>query len=72
MYIPLPNGLHAEWAIKAMRAGKHVLVEKVLASNAEQARKIEQTAAQTNKVALEAFHWQFHPATHALKSIIQS
>ena len=72
VYIPLPNGLHFEWAIKAMKAGKHVLIEKPIASNAEEARKILACAQETGKVALEAFHWQFHPAAHVVKALIDS
>ena len=44
IYIPLPNGLHAEWAIKSMKAGKHVLIEKPIASNADQVRQIQSCA----------------------------
>jgi predicted dehydrogenase len=72
VYIPLPNGLHCEWGIKAMEAGKHVLVEKPITSNAEEARKLQQTATTTGKVGLEAFHWRFHPAAHRLKEIVES
>lgn len=72
VYIALPNSLHSEWAIKAMLAGKHVLVEKPIASNAAEARQIESTAIQTNKVALEAFHWRFHPAAHTVKELTDS
>lgn len=72
VYIPLPSGLHCEWAIKAMEAGKHVLIEKPITSNAEQARKIREAAARTGKVALEAFHWRFHPAAHRVKEIVES
>lgn len=72
VYIPLPNGLHCEWAIKAMEAGKHVLIEKPITSNATQAHQIRDAAERTNKVALEAFHWRFHPAAHRVKEIVES
>ena len=72
VYIPVPNGLHAEWAVKAMEAGKHVLIEKPVASNADQARRIHETATATGKVALEAFHWRFHPAAHRMREIVES
>lgn len=72
IYISVPNGLHAEWAIKCMKAGKHVLIEKPLCANADEAREIYKVAEQTNRVALEAFHWRFHPAAHVVKSYIDS
>lgn len=71
VYVPLPNGLHCEWAIKAMKAGKHVLIEKPITSNAEQARQVREASAKTNKVALEAFHWRFHPAAHRVKALVE-
>lgn len=72
VYIPLPNALHCEWAVKSMEAGKHVLLEKPITSNAEEARKLQDVASRTNKVILEAFHWRFHPAAHRIKELIES
>ncbi|KAK4926977.1 hypothetical protein LTR49_006134 [Elasticomyces elasticus] len=72
VYIPLPNGLHAEWTVKSLRAGKHVLVEKPIASNAEQVREIKRVSEETGKVVLEAFHWRFHPAAHLVKSLVEN
>jgi hypothetical protein len=72
VYIPLPNGLHHKWAIAALEKGKHVLIEKPIANNAAEAREIRDVAARVGKVALEAFHWRFHPAAHVLKDVIAS
>ncbi|HET8910607.1 MAG TPA: Gfo/Idh/MocA family oxidoreductase [Ktedonobacteraceae bacterium] len=63
MYIPLPNSLHAEWAIKALNAGKHVLCEKPLATTAEQGANIMQAALSNRVLLMEAFMYRFHPQT---------
>ncbi|WWC85195.1 uncharacterized protein L201_000054 [Kwoniella dendrophila CBS 6074] len=72
VYISVPNGLHGEWAIKSLQAGKHVLLEKPFTSNGLEARKVFDIAKQSNKFICEAFHWQFHPAAHVVKSLLAS
>src|SRR5262245_28213298 len=49
IYNPLPNSLHHSWSIAALRAGKHVLCEKPLASNAAQAAEMAAVAAETGR-----------------------
>jgi predicted dehydrogenase len=62
VYIPLPNGLHAQWTLAAIAAGKHVLCEKPFTSNAEQAREVARAAdAAPDTVVMEAFHYRYHP-----------
>lgn len=61
VYNPLPMSLHAEWSIKAMRAGKDVLCEKPFASNADEAEEMVRVAAETGRVLCEAFHYRYHP-----------
>ena len=73
IYNPLPNGLHGQWTIKALEAGKHVLCEKPFTANAEEAELVAKTAAQHPElVVMEAFHWRYHPLAHDLRAIITS
>jgi predicted dehydrogenase len=72
VYVPLPNGLHAEWSIKAAAAGKHVICEKPLALNEAQARRMYD-AARRNKVRLvEAYPYLSQPQTRKARDIVRS
>ncbi|KAF5383625.1 hypothetical protein D9615_003556 [Tricholomella constricta] len=72
IYNPLPNGLHYEWTMKALAAGKHVLLEKPPADTAEETRQMFELAEKKGLVLLEAFHYRFHPAIQRVKAIIDS
>ena len=70
VYVPLPNGLHAEWSIKAARAGKHVLCEKPLSVGAQEARDMYAAAAENGVYLAEAFPFRAQPQTHKLKAML--
>ncbi len=72
IYNPLPNGLHAEWTIRALKAGKHVLCEKPFASNTREAQAMARVAEETGLVVSEAFAYRYHPLAARMKEIITS
>ena len=73
VYIPLPNHLHVEWAINALRAGKHVLVEKPIALNSIEARKLLDVSKKFPKLkVMEAFMYRFHPQWIKAKQLVDT
>jgi predicted dehydrogenase len=72
IYNSLPNHMHAEWAIKALQAGKHVLCEKPIALTLAEVEAMTQAAQETGKVLAEAFMYRHHPQTLKVKEIVDS
>ena len=70
IYLPLPNSLHAEWAIKAAASGKHVLCEKPLALGLDQAQAMFDAARAHGVMLLEAYPYYFQPQTGDLLSLL--
>jgi predicted dehydrogenase len=72
VYVPLPNGLHAEWTLAAIKAGKHVLCEKPFTANVAQAREVAAAADGSGLVVMEAFHYRYHPLARRMAEIVHS
>jgi len=72
IYNSLPNHLHAEWTIKALRAGKHVLCEKPFALTLAEVDAMSEAARETGKVLEEAFMYRHHAQTLKVKEIVDS
>lgn len=72
VYIPLPNSLHAEWAVKAMKKGKHVLLEKPAALTEADMYAVKTAARENDVVFMEAFMYQFHCQHKRVKELLES
>ncbi len=72
VYLPLANELHKPWVLAAAAAGKHVLCEKPLALDAEEAEEMASGCRRAGVMLMEAFMWRHHPWVAEAQDIIQS
>ena len=72
VYIPLPNSLHREWTFEALARGKHVLCEKPLGLNADEAEAMRQAAHGSSLKLMEAFMYRFHPRMRELRRLVET
>src|SRR5215204_5426090 len=72
VYNPLPNHLHVPWTIRAAEAGKHVLCEKPIALNANEARTLLEVRDRTGMRIQEAFMIRTHPQWLRAKSLVDA
>jgi predicted dehydrogenase len=72
IYLSLPNGMHAEWTIKAAQSGKHVLCEKPLAVTLDEVDAMADAAKRYGVVVAEAFMYRHHSQTLKVKELIDT
>lgn len=72
VYIPLPNHLHVEWTLKAIEAGKHVLVEKPLAMRAEEFDPVIAARDDSGLLVAEAYMIAHHPQWHRARALYEA
>jgi predicted dehydrogenase len=73
IYIPLPNHLHVEWTIKSLKAGKHVLCEKPIGMNYDEAVYLQNEIKNFPKLkVMEAFMYRHHPQMQKVKELIKN
>jgi predicted dehydrogenase len=72
IYIPLPNELHRPWVLAAANAGKHILCEKPLALNADEARQMVDHCRARGVLLMEAFMWRHQPRSCELFSMVRA
>ncbi len=70
VYLPLPNSLHAPWTVRALEAGYHVLCEKPLTLDGEEAEYVAEVAVKTKKLVVEAYMYRHHPVYSRLETCI--
>ena len=71
IYIPLPNHMHVEWAIRSLQAGKHVLCEKPIGLTSAEAQQLVDAANKFPHLkVMEAFMYRFHPQWQYAKKLV--
>jgi NDP-hexose-3-ketoreductase len=70
VYIPLPTGMHFEWVMKALRSGKHVLVEKSAAVCLDEAKEMVALARDRNLALIENFQFLHHVQNSYVKELL--
>ena len=71
VYNPLPNELHVPWTLRALAAGKHVLCEKPIALDADEARSLIEARDRSGKLVAEAFMIRYHPQWRRAKELVE-
>jgi len=71
VYITTPHPLHAEWAIAAAKAGKHILCEKPITMSVKDSKKVITAAQQHGVFLMEAFMYRCHPQTQRIAALIR-
>jgi len=72
VYVALPPSAHLEWCVKALANGKHVLVEKPFANNAQDAAEMVAAARAAGRHLIEGFHYRFHPLFERALALLRS
>jgi xylose dehydrogenase (NAD/NADP) len=72
VYIPLPNSLHADWTIRAARAGKHILCEKPLSASAAEARAMFDAAHRHGVKLVEGYPYLAQPQTLKMRELLET
>ena len=72
VYISLPNNLHCEWSVKALKAGKHVLCEKPFAMSAAEVESMAKAAHDNDRILVEAVSTRWHPRVSRLVDYVKA
>ena len=70
VYISLPNGLHCDWSMRSLEAGKHVLCEKPMSTDPSAVAAVFDVAEARGLVCMEAFMWRHNPQTRRLEALV--
>lgn len=72
VYISLPNNVHCEWSVKALKAGKHVLCEKPFAMSAAEVESMAKAAHDNDRILVEAVSTRWHPRVSRLVDYVKA